>query len=123
MSLNCFFTQDDIKEIFEKWHCNAVDMLLLFFAASIDQVIGCHEQAPLTTVYTAYSSLLCSILFNKTTSKDRKHYDEIDNQFEVFQALSKHLLGSLDDENLFMLSFHALDCVIEEFIRFRDKLF
>lgn len=70
--------QDGLKDMLDIKEYKAVYMLFSFIAVLIDRGTGCAEQAPLTTVHTAFSNLLCSFLFNKTVaSEDIAHRWEI----------------------------------------------
>lgn len=54
------------------YKCN--DMVVPFVAAFIDNAIGCAEQAPLTTVHTAFFNLFCCLMLDKAAAVDSSRY-------------------------------------------------
>lgn len=77
------------------------------------------EQTPLTTVHTAYSNLLCSLMFDEAAAVDTSGYrSETENYIKGLKQTANELFGTLDDENLLSLNFHLLDHDVENVTRF-----
>lgn len=83
--------------------------MFLIISTIVDIVADCAEHMPSRTVYTAYSSLLCSFIFKEIVTKSKKAQPlEVGNNISDLKLSLKYLFIFLQDENLFTLNFPAL---------------
>lgn len=114
--LNGRFSETFIGRMLEGKHYKYFAMKFLFVSAFIDRDIGYCHHAPATTVHTAYSYFLCSLLLCSFLSKFKKkdvryYYAETENYVQVQKKFAKHSFGYLEGKNLFKLKFQAVNHV------------
>ena len=119
--LNGFFTNTGVKGMLEGKDYHQLDMVFPFVAAFIDRASRRTIEAPLTSVCTAYSDLLNTLMFTKQRGGfSKEDIRKLSDEVLSFKKKATDVLGNLDDINLFTLKFHLLDHLCNDLARFGD---